>query len=174
MVQEVTWWRAAPPQYNDRVQQIPEGEFREVYERHAHDILRYAYRCVGRREIAEEIVSEAFLKMYLHRDTVDLSRAGAWLTTAVKNLATDYWRRQQVERRAQAEAAAAPEPEDPPVKWEEFIDHPVLKAEHRICLTLHYVHGMTNKEIVAHTGLTENQVKSAIQYGLKLLRGVHA
>lgn len=158
--------------YNERVQPIPEGEFRELYDRHIHEILRYAQRCVGRREIAEELTSEAFLKMYLHRDQVDPDRAGAWLTTTVKNLATDYWRRQQVERKAQTPAPAVT-PASTDLPWDDLVSHPALKAEHRACLTLHYVHGMTNKEITAHTGLTDNQVKNAIQYGLKLLRGAH-
>jgi DNA-directed RNA polymerase specialized sigma24 family protein len=51
-----------------------------------------------------------------------------------------------------------------------MLEHPSLKPEHRVCLTLHYVHGMENREITSYTGLTANQVKSCLQYGLKLLR----
>lgn len=151
---------------------IAGGDFRAVYERHAAEILRYAIRCTGRREIAEELTSEAFLKMYQHRAQVDFSRAAAWLTMAVKNLAIDYWRRLEVERRAgNAQAAAGPDHALPRGRdWEELIEHRSLKPEHRVCLTLHYVHGMANKEITSHTGLSENQVKSSLQYGLKLLR----
>ena len=147
-----------------------EEAFRAAYQRHAAEIFRHAWRCTGRREIAEELTHEAFLRMYQHRDEVDFSRAGAWLTATVKNLAADYWRRQHVERKS-ADATSAPEAAGiPDVRWEDLIEHPSLKSEHRACLTLHYVHGMANKEITSHTGLTENQVKSALQYGLKLLR----
>ena len=152
---------------------VSEAEFRCIYERHAAEILRYAIRCVGRREIAEEIASEAFLRMHQNRDGLDGSHAAAWLTTTVKNLATDHWRRAGVERRhlntiSPEEAATAP-----PGDWEELLRNPALKPEHRICLTLHFVHGMDRKEISSHTGLADNPVKNCLQYGLRLLRKSH-
>lgn len=150
------------------------GDFRRAYEEHAAAVLRYAIRCTGRREIAEELTSEAFLRMYQHRHEVDMPRAGAWLTTTVKNLAMDYWRRQEVERRAGLERPVEAPASPLEGNWEDLLDHPSLKAEHRLCLTLHYVHGMEGKEITSHTGLTANQVKSSLQYGLKLLRKAFA
>jgi DNA-directed RNA polymerase specialized sigma24 family protein len=58
-----------------------------------------------------------------------------------------------------------------PADLESFlIDCRSLKPEHRVCLTLRYLHGMNRSEIATHTGLTENQVKSCLQYGLQLLR----
>lgn len=146
--------------------------FRAAYDRHASEILRYAIRCTGRRDIAEELTSEAFLKMYMNREHVDWDRAGGWLTTTVKNLSIDYWRRMEVERRPENVLALTPSSEqrERVGHLEEILGHPSLKAEHRVCLTLHYVHGMENKEITQHTGLSANQVKSALQYGLRLLR----
>lgn len=145
--------------------------FRALYERHGGEILRYAIRCVGRREVAEELASEAFLKLYESLERVDADRAGAWLTAVVKNLAVDYWRRQDLERRHHKDAAL-PVPAGQPLapRWEQWLQHASLKAEHRVCLLLHYVHGMSNREIMDATGLSQNQVKNAIQYGLKLLR----
>ncbi|MEZ5365800.1 MAG: RNA polymerase sigma factor [Bryobacterales bacterium] len=160
----------ASAEESDEVPGLSEAEFRGIYERHAAEILRYAIRCVGRREIAEEIASEAFLKMHLHRDRILASRAAAWLTAAVKNQATDYWRRQQVERRHLD--VAAPETAEPESEqdWSDLLRERALKPEHRVCLTLHYVHGMNRGEISARTGLSDNQVKNCLQYGLKLLR----
>ncbi|MFN7919418.1 MAG: sigma-70 family RNA polymerase sigma factor [Bryobacteraceae bacterium] len=143
-------------------------EFAALYERHAAEILRYAIRCTGRREIAEEIAADAFLKMYRSRG-IDPARAGAWLTAVVKNMATDHWRRAAIERRHPAEPAAGVEPMSAKV-WDELLDEPALKPEHRACLTLHYLHGMERREITSHTGMSDNQVKSCLQYGLKLLR----
>ncbi len=141
-----------------------------LFERHAAEILRYAIRCAGRREIAEELASEAFMRMYQNRDRIDPTRAAAWLTTTVKNLATDYWRKNALERRYSA-ALTRPEVQPPSQgAWEEMLREPALKPEHRACLILHYMHGMERREIASHTGLSENQVKSCLQYGLKLLR----
>jgi RNA polymerase sigma-70 factor (ECF subfamily) len=143
-------------------------EFKRAYERHGAEILRYAIRCTGRRDIAEDITSDAFLKMFQHREQIDFSRAGAWLTAVVKRMSIDYWRRVELERREQNRAPEHTWPLEQP--WEKMLGHPSLNAEHRICLTLRYVHGMEAKEITSHTGLAENQVKNALQYGLKLLR----
>lgn len=156
-----------------RVQEAGQEWFRELYERHSGEVLRYAIRCTGRREVAEELAGDAFLRLYRHREEVELERAGAWLTATVKNLATDYWRRRQLERRLEREVAAALSPVMPPaMRGERWLEHPVLKPEHRACLTLHYFHGMSAGEIADHTGLSGNQVKNALQYGLKLLRQV--
>ncbi|MBI4909295.1 MAG: sigma-70 family RNA polymerase sigma factor [Acidobacteria bacterium] len=154
---------------------LQDEAFRAAYDRHASEILRYAIRCTGRRDIAEELASEAFLKMYVHRQHVDFNRAGAWLTAAVKNMAIDYWRRMEVERRPEnLLAASRPLVSNPEVdRLREILGHPALKVEHRVCLTLHYVHGMENREITQHTGLSQNQVKSALQYGLRLLRNAY-
>lgn len=148
---------------------IGDSQFREIYEAHAAETLRYAIRCSGRRDVGEELASEAFLRLYQNRERIDPGRAGAWLTTAVRNLAIDYWRRRELERRILSETAAAAGGVRPR-EWENMLEHPSLKPEHRVCIGLHYVHGYDRTEISARTGLTDNQVKSCIQYGLKLLR----
>jgi DNA-directed RNA polymerase specialized sigma24 family protein len=45
-----------------------------------------------------------------------------------------------------------------------------LKPVHRACLILRYKYGMERAEIAQATGMTEMQVKNALQYSLKLLR----
>ena len=49
-------------------------------------------------------------------------------------------------------------------------EHADLKPAHRACLILRYAYGMERSEIARATGMTEMQVKSALQYGLQLLR----
>jgi RNA polymerase sigma factor (sigma-70 family) len=147
---------------------LSDADLRALYESHRPEILRYAVRCAGRREVAEELTNEAFLRMLQNREAIDAGRAAAWLTTTVKHLATDYWRRQSLERK-HALSLVGREPEAA-ANWPELLQSASLNAEHRACLTLHYVHGMQRKEIVSHTGLTEHQVKNCLQYGLALLR----
>lgn len=142
-----------------------------TYERHASEVLRYAIRCVGRREIAEEIASEAFLRLHREWDRIDPATTAAWLMSVVKRLAVDYWRHQRVERlHSERCAAATNSPQIYPEEEDFLLHHESLKPEHRVCLELRYGRGMTRSEIAAHTGLTGNQVKSCLQYGLRLLR----
>lgn len=143
--------------------------FERVYRKHVDAVFRYALRCVGRREIAEEITSEAFLELYRHLDTVDESQLPAWLLTVAKHRAVDYWRRQQVERRYRETL-----PADPIVCQSNdkvgLFDNESLKPIHRVCLILRYAHGMDRTEIAQRIGLTADQVKSRLQYARRLLR----
>jgi len=146
------------------------SEFDEIYSAYAGAVFRFALKCVGRREVAEEIVSEAFLALHRNIAVVDVSQLPAWLFAVAKNRAIDHWRRTNVERRyletytAPAETVWQPSVE----AW--LADAKGLKAVHRACLILRYVHGLDRAAIARRLGLTENQVKGHLQYALTILR----
>jgi RNA polymerase sigma-70 factor (ECF subfamily) len=149
-------------------------DFEALYQQHLPGVFRYALRCVGRRDIAEEIVADAFLALYRNRDRIDVAQLPGWLLTVVRNRSVDYWRRVQLEQRnAMALEKTAT---DPAAQREEALDAWLveqckdLKPAHRACLLLRFAHGMTRAEIARELGLTENQVKGALQYALELLR----
>jgi len=48
--------------------------FEALYRQHGSAVLRYAIKCVGRPEIAEEIASEAFLLLYREGRRIDSGR----------------------------------------------------------------------------------------------------
>jgi RNA polymerase sigma-70 factor, ECF subfamily len=143
--------------------------FEEVYRQHFGAVFRFAIHCAGRRELAEDLTSEAFLELYRNWAKIDLSQLPAWLITVVKNRAIDHWRRASREEfRADPpdESSAALE-----LELKSFLeDNPALKPVHRACLILRYVHGMSRDEIAQKLGFSANQVKGHLQYGLQLLR----
>ena len=142
--------------------------FEEIYERHAHAVFRFALRLVGRRDVAEDITSEAFLKLFSHGDRVDVDRLPGWLFIVARNQATDYWRHRAMEER---HAEEYEEPIEGPLNLEPSVfDNPALRPVHRACLVLRYVHGMSRTEIAQHTGLSEMQIKGHLQYARQLLR----
>ena len=144
------------------------GSFEEIYRRHVQSVFRFAMRCVSRRDVAEDLTSEAFLALYRNLDQIDESQLPAWLLTVVRNRARDYWRRQAVEQRY-LETVEPPVAVAPPLeRW--ILDSPALKPIHRTCLMLRYVHGMSRAEIAAALALSETQVKGHLQYALELLR----
>jgi RNA polymerase sigma-70 factor (ECF subfamily) len=143
--------------------------FEEVYRRHAQTVFRCALGLVGRKELAEDLTSEAFLALIRNFDGIDQEQLPGWLLTVVRNRARDWWRRQQVEQRHEAREQACAEPHAPPLElW--ILDCEDLKPVHRTCLMLRYGHEMTRAEIANRLGLTETQVKGQLQYGLALLR----
>ena len=144
-------------------------EFEGVYQQYRDVVLRFAIRCVGRREIAEEITADAFLRLHENWRAIDLDRLPAWLLTVVRNRAADYWRRVAVERRHVTEERPL-ESQSAAVPLAGLFDNQALKPLHRICLTLRYAQEMSLAEIAAYLGLSEVQVKGHLQYSLGLLR----
>ena len=149
------------------------SDFEALYRAHVQAVYRFAFRCVSRRDLAEDLTSEAFLALYRNLDRVDTALLPSWLFTVVRNRARDYWRRQIVEQRY-LDSLVAPAPTAPEPALERWIlGNPELKPLHRTCLMLRYVQGMTRAEIASTLGLTETQVKGCLQYALELLRKSH-
>lgn len=145
------------------------GSFEDVYRAHADAVFRFALKATGRREVAEDLTSEAFLALYRNFEGIDQAQLPGWLIAVARNRARDWWRHQEVERRYADEVASEPHTA-PPALEDWILDSVDLKPEHRTCLMLRYAYGMTRAEIAKRTGLTEMQVKGFLQYGLVLLR----
>lgn len=62
-----------------------------LFEAEESPLLRYAYGMVARREVAEEIVQDAFLKLHQHWKDIDNPRA--WLYRATRNLSLNHLRK---------------------------------------------------------------------------------
>jgi RNA polymerase sigma-70 factor (ECF subfamily) len=149
----------------------PKKDFDEIYKAHSGAVFRVCLRAVSRREVAEELTSEVFLSLHQRWSELTPDQLPAWLFTVAKRRAADYWRHHYVEESwvvAQVEDTSWSEPEYPLADL--LARCTALKPIHRICLTLRFSQGMSRQEIAATTHLTELQVKSHLQYSLKLLR----
>lgn len=148
------------------------SDFDSLYRQHVGAVFRFAVRCVGRRDLAEELTSDAFLALHQHRASIDTTQLPSWLFTVVRNRATDFWRKRAREQEYLAtpgtEAIPAQADQETVEMW--VTRNPALKPVHRACIILRYVHGMSREEIAGQTGLTDNQVKGHLQYALTLLR----
>ena len=143
------------------------GTFEDTYRTHVQAVFRFALSVSGRRDVAEDLTSEAFLALYRNFDKIDQSLLPGWLLTVVRNRARDWWRRQVVEQR---HASEPPTNAEAPALERWILDDPSLKPVHRACVMLRYVYGYSRAEIAEKTGLTELQVKGHLQYALTLLR----
>lgn len=143
--------------------------FEQVYRRYAEQVYRFVYHRVGRRDVAEDITSETFLKLHENWAAIDVQQLPNWLFTVARNAIAGHWRRNAVEQRYLAELTEPMTSELPGTPgW--LFEHPALKPAHRVCLVLRYVHGMDREEISKRTGLSDNQVKSCLQYAREILR----
>jgi RNA polymerase sigma-70 factor (ECF subfamily) len=114
---------------NALVKRAREGDFRAfemLFERHRTLVFRFAYQMCPRRDDAEDLVQEAFVRAYqnLHRYR-DEAKFTTWLLRILTNLCTDHARmanrRQNLE---QQEAAGS-------LTWmtEGFTENPIENLE---------------------------------------------
>jgi RNA polymerase sigma-70 factor, ECF subfamily len=150
-------------------------EFESLYRQHVPAVYRFALSITRRKEVAEDLTSEAFLALHREMASIDSSQLPSWLLTVVRNRARDLWRHQMVEERYAIDKTPVVPPTAPPASsLEEWIlEGAGLKPVHRLCVMLRYVSGMTRAEIANETGLTETQVKGHLQYALSLIRKAH-
>ena len=147
------------------------SRFEGLYEKYLDAVFRYSLRQVGRRDLAEDITSEVFLRLYQNLERVEDEQLPAWLLRVARNKAVDHWRHEAVaQRHENANEGPSLDP-GPSLSFETILSQNAsLKPIHRFCLILRYVHGLSRGEIARKTGLAETQIKGHLQYALKLLR----
>ena len=69
----------------------PKMDIVELFESEESALIRYAYSLVKRREVAEEMVQDGFLK--LHQHWGELENPRAWVYKAVRNLCFNHIRK---------------------------------------------------------------------------------
>jgi RNA polymerase sigma-70 factor, ECF subfamily len=82
------------------------GAFERLFERHRQLVYRFAYQMVPRRDDAEDIVQEAFVRAYQNLGKYrDEAKFTTWLLRIVTNLCTDQAR--MIQRRSALEQQEA-------------------------------------------------------------------
>ena len=141
------------PRLSVDVDEHHERSFDSIYERYALEVLRYAIGCMGRREIAEEIASEAFPpaapRMAPDRSGDSGSVAHERRKAPGCGLLATPARRTAAEPTMRGGGERVMEQ---PGGGELLLHNKFLKPEHRMCLAFRYARGMTRSEVAARTG----------------------
>ncbi len=85
-----------------------------LYREHARDVHRFALFLSGEPALADDLVSEAFVRVWTARSRVDLSTVRAYLFAIVRNLFLQNVHRER--RRAPLDDAMAADQPDPEVR----------------------------------------------------------
>ena len=178
-----------PPEDNVLMRRVAEGDEQALallYDRYAATVLGIALKMLHQRESAEEVVQEAFWRVWQRAATFDASRGNfaPWLFGISRNLCIDALRRRR----------SRPQPvyEDPERPWlaeisDESIDVEAsvwladqqrvvraalqeLSTEQREALELAYFSGLTQREIAEQLGNPLGTVKTRVRLGLLKLR----
>jgi RNA polymerase sigma-70 factor (ECF subfamily) len=141
--------------------------------------FRVAYRVVGHREDAEDLVQEAFLAAYQYLDSFEIGRPfGPWLMRIVLNRGANL-------RRSRARRSTEPETEavsDAPSALDEserrdtgrILQHALatLSERQRLIVTMFDVDGLTSAEIGEMMELAPGTVRWHLHEARRQLRGV--
>jgi RNA polymerase sigma factor (sigma-70 family) len=137
---------------------------------------RYVRRLVSTKEVAEDVVQEAFLRTYERGDGVQEPRA--FLFTIAHNLATDHRRYERTAGLAQAADSLDPQRESSSLSPEDLVidDEAArllreavkqLPPQCHAALTLKVFHGQSYKEIGERLGLSPRTVEKHVATGLR-------
>ena len=62
------------------------SDFEALYRKYGGDVFRFSFHLCGNREQAEDLTSEAFVRMWIGSDTVRLPTVKSYLFTIARNL----------------------------------------------------------------------------------------
>jgi RNA polymerase sigma-70 factor (ECF subfamily) len=150
-------------------ERLPQG-FSEVYKAWSPLLFRIVYRMTGRREAAEEIVQETFIKYYERRDSLPTDEGlKYWLIRVARNLTLNHEKRRGRERRALERVFHEPAPKAEKGALETLTDAEsvgdvqkallLLPENLRTVLILKEYAGFAYAEIGAMMNITEGNVK---------------
>jgi len=141
---------------------------RELYELHYRDLVRLACLLLDHTEAAEEVVQDAFVKLYGALDRIeDREATPAYLRSMVMNGARSKLRRRQVVRRHPPTPEPHVEPADAATLLHEDQREVIealrtLPGRQRECLVLRYYGGCSEAEIAETLGIARGTVKSSV------------
>ena len=156
---------------------VEKPELQSLFEEEEGHLVRFAYGFVRRREIAEELVQEAFLRLHRHWEGVEMPRA--WIYRAVRNLCLSWIRDHKRETVMDGDEAVGGmesegiRPDEAVGKMEAAGMVRVFMAElgetDREILRLKYSEDLKYAAIAAETGLSVGNVGYRLHH---LLRGL--
>ena len=156
--------------------------FAALYDRHGRVAYSLAYRIMGERQAAEDLVQESFLKMWRAAGSYRVERASVrtWVLSIVRNRGIDHLRssasRRKTQDKVEAQTPASQPSEAFGEAWRNSQGEQVREAlrglpqEQLKVLELAYFSGYTHTEIAGLLDLPLGTVKGRMRLGLKKVR----
>jgi len=155
-----------------------------LYDQYGGLAFALAYRILGERGIAEDVVQEAFLTVWRQQAMYDASRGSArtWIMTIVHHRAIDQLRGARAKYRADTaikDAMPLPAKEDTWTTVAQQLEREwvrgalaTLPPEQRQVVEMAYYGGLTHAEIAERVGIPLGTVKGRLRLALEKLRDI--
>ena len=151
------------------------GRLADLYIRHGAEAIRLAYILTGDRQLAEDLVQDAFVKLagrLVHLRDPDAF--DAYLRRTVVNLTNSYFRRKRLERaylrRSAAEPPMSVNAPDADRRGELWNDLHLLPVRQRTAIVLRIYEDLPVQQVAEILGCRPGTVRSLVSRGLAELR----
>ena len=139
--------------------------FADLYRERYAAMVRLAYLLTSDRAVAEELVQDAFVRVW--RKGSGVQDPPAYLRRAVVNACTSHHRRGFLERRHPPQAPGAVAAHEVDTLWDQLAQ---LPPRRRAALVLRFYEDLPLADIATALGCSTGNVKSLLHRGLAQLR----
>jgi len=150
--------------------------FGEIFDKYNKKVYRFIYFRVSSQELAEDLASQTFLKVWEHLSAGGkIKQLTSYLYQTARNLVVDYYRQREKEElpliyseEMAAEIKVDPEAEISKETLEKLLNS--LSGEQREIIILKYLEGFSIKEIAEIVEKSSGHVRVIIHRAIKELR----
>ncbi|MDE3212503.1 MAG: sigma-70 family RNA polymerase sigma factor [Bacteroidota bacterium] len=159
-----------------------EAAFAYLYDHYSAALMGVIFRIFENREISEDVLQEAFVKIWNNFHQFDSSRGRlfTWMVNLARNLAIDTLRSKDYKKQQQIHHTedSVSNVRDPGVSFEKFdglgvrkyIEH--LKPDQKQIIDLAYFGGFTQDEIAQKLSIPLGTVKTRMRAAVQALRNM--
>jgi len=151
---------------------MDEGAFTKVAEEYGARLYAVAFRLLGHRADAEDAVQRALMKAFAARAAYSPQWAvSTWLYRILTNVCVDELRRRRPTSEIDDAHRSTPSPAGAiGARIDVARALESVPREARVLLALHYVNGLSHRELAQIRGISVNTVKSQLARGKQILR----
>lgn len=156
-------------------------QFETAKQQYRDRLYSYAWYSLRNKADAEDIVQEAFLKLWEKQEGLDPQRIGAWLMRVTQNLIVDHLRRRKARQswtdtETDLETIAQEEAQDAQQQrtLKRIVEHSIaqLQDPYRTTVILREIQGMHYQEIADVLRVSVEHVKTDLFRGRRKLREI--
>ena len=173
------------PDETDLLARVAEGNekaFGALFHHYRPKIYSYAFHLFGNIGMADELVQEVFLKVWLNRDKLPhILKFDAWVFIIARNQVFDMLKHLAKETTARKQMARFLDPEanlvedhllnkENELRLQHALNH--LSPQQKLIFTLSRHQGMKHEEIASRLNISRQTVKTHLVHALKTLRDI--
>ena len=173
------------PNETDLLTLVAEGDekaFGILYHHYRPKIYSYAFHLFRNTALADELVQEVFLKVWLRRDKLPhILKFESWVFIIARNQVFDTLKLLAKETAARKQMAHLLDPEanlvedhvltkENETRLQHALDH--LSPQQKLIFTLSRNEGMKHEEIASQLNISRNTVKTHLVHALKTLKDI--